>query len=651
VAALCGLHGLAIWTALGGREGLTNGWPLWRHDHPLYFHSALVTRHFLRQTGTTAGYDPSFMSGYAKSVVFPASSTLPELVVACFGGSRPDLAYKVYVLVGAALPPWLVALAGLLWRLRAGGVAAAVLLFLVYIWTDFPINYVAFGMVPYFLGVPLALVATGTFCRYLERGGPAWWTLCAASLSVAFLVHLTTALIFGPAAALAYVAAAARRDCDKPGFPAIRHAGVWALPVVVLAANGFWWLPGVWLASTKGPSDFAFFHPEGVGVRLWQIVTVAPTAEAVLIVAGVAGLLAARRRGRALATGLCGFVAAGFFWGYLAGGLRSLDFLQPGRHTFAFYSGLALAAGLGLAEAQAWFKNRGRQRLGHGVVAGSLLAGVGLFWIELEGSVRYRLSGPQPFLSSRPSPRLLWVVDRVRRHVRPGERLLYEEAGFSSPTLRDPFDGGRFSGLLPWKTGVEVLGGPYLHASLTTNYTQFGEGKLFGKEDWDRDHFVRHARLYRPAAILCWSARARSFCRANPDLVRVLDEAGGMLIGRVEGFGGATIEGVAEVEASPGRLRVRGASGGLDGRVVLRYHSVPCLRAVPPVAWEPVLLDGDPVPFIGLRPPADGVTFELRFPPGWWAGASHASVGAEAPRGTTSMEGVSRAESPDRGRP
>src|SRR5690242_11253148 len=88
--ALCLLHGWAIWTAMEGWQGLTNGWPLWRDDHPLYYHSALVTRAFLARSWTTAGYDPSFMAGYAKSVVFPASSTLPELVVFAFGGSRPE---------------------------------------------------------------------------------------------------------------------------------------------------------------------------------------------------------------------------------------------------------------------------------------------------------------------------------------------------------------------------------------------------------------------------------------------------------------------------------------------------------------------------------------------------------------------------------
>ena len=163
----------------------------------------------------------------------------------------------------------------------------------------------------------------------------------------------------------------------------------------------------------------------------------------------------------------------------------------------------------------------------------------------------------EPFLSSRPSPRLLWVVDRVRRHVQPGERLLYEEGGFGLPGVPDPFQGGRFSGLLPERTGVEVIGGPYLHASLKTNFTQFGEGKLFGKADWDRAYFVRYAKLYRPSAILCWSPHARRFCSENPDLVKVLEDDGTVLIGRVKGFEGDFIEGTGTSRGVAGRIRVQ----------------------------------------------------------------------------------------------
>ncbi len=385
------------------------------------------------------------------------------------------------------------------------------------------------------------------------------------------------------------------------------------MPMIMLASNAFWWLPGIWLASTKGPSDFAFAHSsEGVVRRLIQIFTSEAEVQCVLIAAGLPGLVFLTRQSRIRGVALAGFGVAGFFWGYLAGGFPSLDSLQPGRHTYAFYTALALAGGAGLDGFFLRLRGGGmNRRLDRWAMATALVIGLRVLGPPLTASLQARLGAGEPFLSSRPSPRLLWVIDRVKTHVKPGERLLYEEEGKSLPGIPDPFQRGRFSGLIPERTGVEVLGGPYLHAALTTNFTQFGEGALFGMTDWDRDHFVRYARLYRPSAILCWSPHARRFCRSNPDLIRILDDDGTLLIARVQGFQGDTVRGTAQVRAEPGRLRVGAMSPGLDGLVVLRYHSVPSLRTRPPVPLEPRLEEDDPVPFIGLRPPPEISEVEL----------------------------------------
>jgi hypothetical protein len=224
----------------------------------------------------------------------------------------------------------------------------------------------------------------------------------------------------------------------------------------------------------------------------------------------------------------------------------------------------------------------------------------------------------EPFLSSRPTPRLRWLIDRVKTHLKPGDRLLYEEGGFAVPGEIDPWGDGRYSGLVPhYAPGVELLGGPYLHAALTTNFTQFGEGALFGRADWDRAHFDRFARMYRPTAIVCWGRRARAFCLANPDRVRVLDDDGAVLFGRVVGFEGfAVTGGTAKVEAGPGRLAVRVEPAEVDGRVVLRYHFAPRLAVTKGRARiEPVLMDGDPVPMIGARAePGTSFVIEMRWP-------------------------------------
>ena len=612
----CLLHCWAIWLAMEGWAGLTNGWPLWKHDHPLYMYSAIATRSFFSLNGTTAGYDPGFMSGFAKSAVFPASSTLPEVVIALFGGTRPEVAYKLYVLISCSLVVWLVYAAAAIWRLGAFGQLLAVFVYLFYLWTDFPVNYPIFGMVPYFLAIPLGLMVTGAFARYCERGGFFLWLATALLFVFVVLIHFTSAMVVAPAAILVYGAALVWGGGGPAAFSGKRHAGVWLIPLIVIVLNAFWWLPGVFLASTKGASDFAFVHREGVLVRLGHIFTNEPKIELFLLSFGTLGLALQFRHQRVSSAPLIGFVTAGFFWGYLAGGVRGLDFLQPGRHTYAFYTGLSLSAGFGLERIIAFVSDRTRLRWD---VILSLTLVLGGGWYS--SSILLRLAtegvkGNAALLTSRPTPTLMWVFSRIKRHVPRGQRLLYEEGGFKNKQASDPYGDGRFSGFIPPLLGVEVIGGPYLHAALTTNFTQFGEGRLFGRLDWDRDWFVRYARIYRPDAILCWSPRAREFCRMNPDLIEIREDNGQLMIGRVKGFEGFASEGKAEVRASTGRLEVVRAEGGVDGMVVLRYHSVPYLRTEPPVALGAVYLEDDPVPFIRFRPPLGPFTIELGFPPG-----------------------------------
>ncbi len=185
----------------------------------------------------------------------------------------------------------------------------------------------------------------------------------------------------------------------------------------MLAVNVFWWLPGLWLASTKGTSDFAFAHSsEGVFRRLLQILTFEAEIQSVLFAFGLPGLVLLVRQSRIRGTALAGFFAAGAFWGYLAGGFKLFDFLQPGRHTYACYTALALAGGAGLDAFLLRLRGSraGSSRLDRWAMAAALLIGLRVLGPPLFESLRQRLWVGEPFLSSRPSPRLLWVIDRVR---------------------------------------------------------------------------------------------------------------------------------------------------------------------------------------------------------------------------------------------
>jgi hypothetical protein len=184
--------------------------------------------------------------------------------------------------------------------------------------------------------------------------------------------------------------------------------------------------------------------------------------------------------------------------------------------------------------------------------------------------------------------------------------------------MPDPFGGGRFSGLIPLKTGVELIGGPYLKANLTTNFTQFGGGRLFGRDDWDAEFFKTYARLYRPGFILCWSPHAVRMVSEHGDLFTILAREGPFVFARVDGFGGDAIRGSARVEAAPGRLTVSEMTADLDGYVVLRYHSVPSLQARPAAAVDEEFAEGDPVPFVRIKPDAGMPEVTLEMAPPLW---------------------------------
>ncbi len=641
---LCAVHAWAITVSCGGREELLSSWPIANHDHPVHFHSSTVSPTFFRMSGTNAGYDPSFMAGYAKSVIFPQSATMFDVAALLTGGRAPAQVYKLTAFVAVAGLPLLVLGAALLGGLGTAVGATAVGLFLLYTWTlggegGFPLNYAMFGMTTYLLCVPLGLLGLASFSNYLRRGGFGRWLATAVLGILLWMVHITTPMVFGPAAFLAYFAACREREPDgRRLLPWSRHLATWVLPFVVIAANVFWWWPGIVLWETRGESGFVLANTEPVLDRLADVVWIAPPIQVVIYALGLGGAVVLVRRRPILGWGVVTMLAAGLSWGYLAGAVRWLDFLQPGRQTYALHVAAVMLAAVGFVAALERLSG-GSKRMAAVWLAGLMLVGIRVFGPTLVEVVRTRLggSGTTPFLSSRPPDRLRWVVDQLKAHVKPGERVLYEEGGFDIPGELDPFEGGRYSGLLPWLTGVEVLGGPYLHVALKTNFTQFGEGQLFGKAEWTEADFRRFAEIYRPSAIVCWTARSLAFCETHPELVEVISRdvrpvavidtrtrrpttyETRVLFGRIKGYGGSTVRGEAEVEARPGRLVVKPNAerrAELDDPVVLRYHNAPGLMARPAVAIEPIPLGGDPVPFIGLRPPPEGATLELSFRPG-----------------------------------
>lgn len=605
-AYFCALafHAITLLGSLGGWQGLTSIAPILKDDHPLYLHSAVVTRSFLAQSGTTAGYDPTFMAGYPKSAVFPASSTLPELVMAAFGGwIAPAVVYKWYVFLAAVVAPILMlwAATGLSKSRIAGSLAAVV--WLLYVWTDFPIQYVGFGMVPYFLAIPLALATLRVCVAWLENGGKRRWLGMTALLAATTLTHFTALMVLVPAAVTAWLFATSKFRKALSGL---------ASGVLAAGVNAFWWWPGVVLAATKGESGFAFSHPEGVIRRLGQIFWTEAPVEALLILGLCAGLPLMFASARIGSAGLAGFVAAGFFWGYGAGAFRSLDFLQPGRHTYAAYSACAVITAYVIMAVVSAIRKKSLVA-STGAIAGLTGLTVRLFGpglLAVHGM--WTTPGTAP-LDSKPPAAYELIRSTLKGRIGPADRILYEEGGFGP----DFFRGGRYSGVLARELGVEFLGGPYLHAALTTNLAQFGEGKLAGRENWDGSWLETVRKRYGLTWIVCWSDKARAVLDTEPDRYETILRDGPLRIARLKGAnaqeppvsptvplaGAEFVEG--PVVAKPGQIRISlrpSAGTAVDREVILRYHWTPNLKVSTPEGVEVLQENGQSLPDAAFPP-------------------------------------------------
>ncbi len=586
--AALAFHAWTLLTSLGGWAGLNAKAPILRDDHPLYLHSAVVTRSFLAQSGTTAGYDPTFMAGYPKSAVFPASSTLPELVLAALGGwGEPAVLYKWYVFLAALAAPVLIRWAATgLTRSRVAGPVAAVI-WLAYVWTDFPVQYVGFGMVPYFLSIPLAIATLRVCVSWLEAGGSRRWLGMTALLAATTLTHFTALMVLVPAAVVAWLFAERKIAHGLAGLGS---------GLVAVALNAFWWWPGIVLAGTKGESGFAFAHPEGVFKRLGQILWTEAPIEVMLLMGLATGLPLLFKSDRIATAGLAGFVAGGFFWGYGAGAFRSLDFLQPGRHTYAAYSACAVVTACAIVHIYAMLRKKSTAA-SIGAILGTVAIAVRFFGpglVAVHGM--WTTPGTAP-LDSRPPAAYELIFNTLKGRVGSTDRILYEEGGFGP----DFFRGGRYSGVLARALGVEFVGGPYLHAALSTNVAQFGEGKLFGRENWDAAWLETVRTRYGLTWIVCWSDKSRAVLDATPDRFETILSDGPLRIARLKGpvatpapvspaiplAGAEYVEG--PVVASPGRIRltIRPSAGtAVDREVILRYHWAPNLIVSGPEGIE-----------------------------------------------------------------
>ena len=258
-------------------------------DHAIHlYHGALGSR-FLREHGTSWGFDPFFMAGYPETPVWDSSSNLSILFQLLAGGHYSPLAYKVGLLACMVLALGALSAGAIAAGLGRWEAAVATLLGWLYFWAGFPMVLWRSGLFAFVLVSAGLVLLLGLALRFDARPAPGRWAALAATGGALFFAHVTAPILaFG--AVVGFAATALRR-----------HDRLWSAALALalalaVAANLFWLVP-LWRFRGIRTPAFSFLSSDSAWLlrEFYLVETVDGRVSLILLILGFAGLCSGGR--------------------------------------------------------------------------------------------------------------------------------------------------------------------------------------------------------------------------------------------------------------------------------------------------------------------------------------------------------------------
>lgn len=574
--------------------------PLYYIDSAFHQYQMELARQLCQQY-RLVGYDPFFAAGQLGGVSFNASAKFPALM-ACLVGSPESVvpAYKLFSFTMGLLAPVAMVLAARM--LDLGRTTAWLLgaLSLLLWWTG-PLRwYHTAGLVSYVAIAYWSIAFAAAFSKVCQAPSAIRVTGIALAAALGLFVH--------PLFAVAAVLLCAPLVLSDP----IRHGGVWRIAkvsavvaLVALAAN----LP--WLYATISLPNIASSQPYQRLVDPLLVIQeplgIAPTASGgsrlygALVISAIAAAALSRGQARRIVLAFIGSSVLLMAWASFGALSPSIAALQPNRFSALAWLALAVPAAHGAALlAAAWAAPRGERRTATRVsliTATLAIAAISGYFVR-EAALEVFSSRAARYAVARPEvkgegPLSTQLVDWIRTHTDTSARVLFENS------LARVHDHAHIAGLLALQTQREFIGGPYPF----TDFASAWDGVAFAQPltTLPPPELVRLLDLYNVKWMLCHSAQCRSAMAALPGVVEVATLGTVVAFERpmtpsyfISGDGSVRARCINRVD-----IEAHGA-----GPLVLKYHWVPGLVAVPPMDIGKRYFGGDPRPFIEIERPA-----------------------------------------------
>ncbi|MGZ8217998.1 hypothetical protein [Methylomagnum sp.] len=574
--------------------------PLLYYDSPYHWYRMTLAVN-LTNTDHGIGYDPFFGAGYrAGGNMDPSANLLASLAIYLRPWWDAFSLYKGYVFVMAVLGPLCVPLAAGLMRLSVAVVALASGLGVMLWWASYSHWYHTAGMVAYVAASYMALPFIALLLRLPRK--TSWLSAVALGLFGAF--GLFYHIAFPIPVAFWMVAWLAFNG---------RQTGGGALVLMLLVVPAIALLPNLpWLTTAFGEGfRNTYAYQSTVDISLvwrellgqWDGSAHGCKLYAPLALSLLWGCFAANS-GEAIR--LCRVAAvSGFALIVFAAVGAAIGALQPNRLVVAGYLLMCIPAPIGLLSLMENAKRASSSALRIAARASLVLIFGGILYAANE--VRREVSyadighyGKRPPEVTGVGPYSTWIMDFLRRETNPSGRVLFELSG------NRIYDNANMAAYYAYMSDREFIGGPYIGANFgAVRWANFGDGRLFGQPIDTISGQVLEDRLslYNIGWVMAHSDASKRHLDALPFLVAVEDfkQYRAYRVNRPLGF----FHQGRGVVSFRGHNRI--ALTALAGdEVILKYHYVQGLKADPEAALSPVMLDGDPDPFIKIsRPPPD----------------------------------------------
>jgi hypothetical protein len=610
-------------------------------DHALHlYHGALGAR-FLREHGTTWGYDPHFMAGYPETPVWDSSSNLSILFQSLAGGRYSPAAYKVGLLACGLLLLPLIALAARAVGLAPGATLAAALLAFVYLWTGFPRSLWLSGLFSFITASCAVVYLLGMVVHLPGSPRPRHWAALWLVATLALWAHVTTP-IMALGGLVGYLLTGFRRRPTRGRLALVGAAALAVLPNLV-------WLAPQW-RFRRLRTGTGFFMTTDSPLWLPEYLLLQPGDgqwSGLVVALGLVGLVAWWRSGRRVAAATLGgsavalllLTALGSLWGPTRM-LEPLRFRVPAVLLLSVPAGSAVASGLAAIRRRAGGRGRGAIAAG---TAGALA--VTLLVLALPTTAKvvlYGLTARSPLVVGL-RPEMTALVQRLRRDTDPTARILFED----QLRLLESTDAEstHWTPLLPELLRPEArgfLGGLYAGAFIAHHQgTSFADYQLAGRplDAWSARDLDAFFARYNVGWAVAWSPLSRWRLDRQPGVVKLGEVARWSTPGRrisevAYQYQGTTIARASGLDAAQGYLdrpegryalyrvdrprsyflrgtgRVESATANRvvlrdvtpdAGAAILSLHWLDTWRSDPPVRLSRSPVAGDPVGFVRIE--------------------------------------------------